>query len=117
MFTAAGSQGFDPRDQGTGIAGVGPDLGQATVPRDEATQQSLGTVAVLLIGGSHIDPQERTQNVDQDVTFAPGGLLAGVVAPYPALVAEPGIFVQDDGAVVGDVVADAEAGGIRVAKS
>ena len=51
---AAGSQGFYPGDQGAGIARVGPDLGQAAVPIDEASQQGLGPIPVLFLSLIHI---------------------------------------------------------------
>ena len=69
---AAGPQGFDPGDQGAGIARMGPCLGQAAVPIDEASQQGLGSIPVLFIGGADIDPQQQAQDLNQNMAFANG---------------------------------------------
>ena len=99
---AAGPQGFDPGDQGAGIARMGPYLGQAAVPIDEASQQVLGSIPVLFIGGADIDPQQQAQDVDQDMAFASRGLLTSVVAAHPALVADlDGLAVEDGGGGTG----------------
>ena len=99
---AAGSQGFYPGDQGAGIARVGPDLGQAAVPIDEAPQQGPGSIPVLFIGGADIDPQQQAQDVDQDMAFASRGLLTSVVAAHPALVTDlDGLAVEDGGGGTG----------------
>jgi hypothetical protein len=102
MEAAAGSQGFDPGDQRAGIASIGPDLGQAAVPIDEAPQQGLGPITVLFIGGADVDSQQQAQDVDQDMAFASRGLLTRVIAAQPALVADlDGLTVEDGGGGAG----------------
>src|SRR5579862_5652445 len=39
-----------------------------------------GPIAVLDIGGMHRDPNHQAERIDHDVAFAPGDLLARVVA-------------------------------------
>jgi hypothetical protein len=55
---------LDPIDQGTGVAAIGPDFGQAAIPVQDPLQQSLGAVPILLIGRTDIDAQQECYTCD-----------------------------------------------------
>ena len=73
-----------PRDQrphlGAGIAAVGDNALDEREAPPRLSQQCLGAVAVLDVGGVHVDVQEEALRVDEDVALAPDDLLAGIVA-------------------------------------
>ena len=70
-----------PVDQTPGVAAVGEDrLDQGEGAAREA-QDALGAVAILHVGGVHLDGQQAAVGVGQDVALAPMDLLAGVEAP------------------------------------
>jgi len=89
-------QRLDPGHQASGIAGVGPDLGQAPIPPDTAAQQGLGPIPILFVRRAHIDAQEQPKQIHQDVPFASADLLAGVIAADAPLVPElDGLTIHD----------------------
>jgi len=62
------------------VAGIGKDHFDKREGAARLAQQSRGPIAVLDIGGMHRDPNHQAERIDHDVAFAPGDLLARVVA-------------------------------------
>ena len=65
---------------GAGIAAVGDNALDEREAPPRLSQQCLGAVAVLDVGGVHVDVQEEALRVDEDVALAPDDLLAGIIA-------------------------------------
>ena len=69
-----------PLDQFAGIAAIG-EHGLDEAPQGaRGAQQRLGAIAILHTGRLHLDGEQTTVGVGQDVPLAAGDLLARVVA-------------------------------------
>jgi hypothetical protein len=77
---AAGTQPFDPLDQGPGIATIGPDDLQPPEEQIEVGEQLGGSIPILDGGGSDANAQDQTEGVHEPMTLAPADLLARIVA-------------------------------------
>jgi hypothetical protein len=63
-----------------GIAAIGEDAGDERVALARSLQRQLAAVAVLDVGTVDADREQPAVGVGQDVAFAPGDLLARVIA-------------------------------------
>ena len=72
--------GDDLRHLRSLIAGIGEDTLNEGKQAARRTEQFAGAVAILHIGGLNADAQQEAERIDEDVTLAPGDLLARVVA-------------------------------------
>jgi len=61
-----------------------------------ARQDHLGSLAVLHVGRMHHHHQHQAQGVHQQTSFAPGHLLARVIAAQPALLGRLGALTVHD---------------------
>ena len=79
MEFAEGAQAFDPCDQGTGIASVGPDDLQPAKEQVETREEQDGTIAILDIGRRDLHAEDHAEGVHEQVSLAPADLLACIV--------------------------------------
>ena len=72
--------------QRSGIAAIGPDMfdAAASLLAEEGSQQLLGPIPVLNVCRQDHDPENQTDRVDQDVSFASVDFLARIVTPLVA---------------------------------
>ena len=82
------AQGLHPSHQRPSIAAVRPNLGQLAIPAHAPLQERFGSVPILFVGRTDLHPQEQAQNIHQDVPFAAGDFLAGIVAAHASLIAD-----------------------------
>ena len=113
---AEGTQTFDPCDQSTCIASVGPDDLQPAEEQVEARQEHHGTIAILNIGRRDPHSEDHAEGVHEQVSLAPADLLARIVADRFAtlLGAFDALAVEDGGrwgglAAFGDANLDPQA--------
>ena len=64
----------------TGIGAIGPDHTQAPESRGQCPQQDACRCPVLRIRRRDHNQQHEAERINQDVPFAPGDVLGGVVA-------------------------------------
>ena len=75
------SAGGGLRDPWPLITGIGEDaLNEGKEAARAAIENQANPVAVLKVGGMNDDIQQEAERVDEDVTLAPGDLLAGIKA-------------------------------------
>lgn len=74
-----------PRDQGAGIAAVGPDAAQPTETVPQGGEQQAGAVAVLDVRRMHADQKNQSQGIDQNMSLSSCHLLASIVATNSSL--------------------------------
>ncbi len=72
-----------PSDEAPLIAAIDPDELQAGEGGIEAGQQRLSPLAIRLVGRVDACLQQEAERVDEKVAFAPGDLLAAIVAARP----------------------------------
>jgi hypothetical protein len=70
--------GLGPGDEATGVSAVGIDVLDERKAGAGATQDALGAVAVLDIGGVDLDGEQAAVGIGQDVPLPAVDLLAGV---------------------------------------
>jgi hypothetical protein len=102
-FDRATPQGARALQQRSGVAAVGPDMfdASASLLAEEGRQQLSGSVPVLNVGRQDHHPEQQTQGIDQDVSFAPVDFLARIVTPLVAgFGALDALAVDDSGAGV-----------------
>ena len=97
MEPAVGTQLFDPGHESAGVTRVGPDLGQTAKGDRGPTQQRLGSVAVLHIGGGVFRAEVPARRVGQQVRLAPCDLLVRVLAAGSALAGGFDALAVEDG--------------------
>ena len=72
--------GFDPVDQLTCIAAIGPQPSEPGKVLFSLGQQLLGAVAILYVTGMHDDHQQQSDGVDEDVALPAIHFLGGIIA-------------------------------------
>ena len=86
-----------PGDQLTRIGTVSPDQGQTTEAPADRSQNQPGAITVLHAGAMNHYPQKQSHRVNDNMTFAPVDLLAGVIASLSALLSCLDRLRVDDG--------------------
>ncbi len=69
-----------PGHQPSGIAAIGEDAGHEGIAPARCLEHLPGPVAVLDVGGMHLDGEQATIGVGQDMTLTTPNLLARVIA-------------------------------------
>jgi hypothetical protein len=85
LQAASAEDAPDPRDQGPGVAAVGPELLEAMEPMPDRLQDPPGPVAILDGRRMGDDRHQQPERIDRDVPPAAIDLLARVVAVGPLL--------------------------------
>src|ERR1035438_3125076 len=87
---------FDPTDQLSSVATIGPDEPKSFVDPRETIQQLARAITVLHVGGQHHHHQHQPHRIDQEVSLTSVNLLAGVItALAPGLTAFNGLTVEN----------------------
>jgi hypothetical protein len=63
---------------------VGEQIAQPGKQLMDGVDEQHRPIAILDIGGVHLDTDQQTAGVSHDVSLAPFDLLGGIVAPRPA---------------------------------
>jgi hypothetical protein len=74
---------FDPGNQLPSISTVRPDQSKSREAILQSSQDRLGSVTILLVGGMHDESDDQPDRIDNDVTFASEDLLASVISAKP----------------------------------
>ena len=62
---AEGTQAFDPCDQGTGIASIGPDDLQLAKEQVKAREERDGTIAILDTGRGDLHAEDQAEGIHE----------------------------------------------------
>src|SRR6266404_8468785 len=83
---AIGTQLFDPRNQLSQIAAIGPDDLQSAKEVHQSLDQRFGGVSILHGGAGNHQAQDQTQRVHRQMALAALDLLARVIAAFSRLI-------------------------------
>jgi hypothetical protein len=94
-----GTKFLDPLGEGfSGVAAIHPQNAQPGEPTQDASQQSLGSLAFGGVGGGDGRPQHQSQSIHQQMPLAAFDALAGVIANAPTVTGRfDTLTVQDGG--------------------